>query len=43
MMGIARSVTMTSGSLAEDIDLDALDAVELAELIVVGVRAKLAA
>jgi hypothetical protein len=29
--------------LAEDIDLDALDAVELAELIVAGVRAKLAA
>jgi hypothetical protein len=29
--------------LAEDIDLDALDAVELAELIVVGVRTKLAA
>jgi hypothetical protein len=29
--------------LAEDFDLDALDAVELAELIVVGVRTKLAA
>ena len=29
--------------LAEDIDLDALDAVELAELIVAGVRTKLAA
>jgi hypothetical protein len=29
--------------LAEDIDLDALDSVELAELIVAGVRAKLAA